>query len=83
MATSFASEAAHIREIGHLSVPDLARATGANATTAQVPLAPGQSQQLVLYRKGDCTPTRQKHCANTTIAIQVHSLLSSEAVTVP
>ncbi len=53
---------------------------GANAATAQAPLAPGQSQQLVLYRKGDCTPTRQKHCANTTVAIQVHSLLSSEAV---
>ena len=35
MATSFASEAAHIREIGHLSVPDLARATGANETTVR------------------------------------------------
>lgn len=35
MATSFASEAAHIRAIGHLSVPDLARATGANETTVR------------------------------------------------
>ena len=35
MATSFASEAAHIRQIGHLSVPDLARATGANETTVR------------------------------------------------
>lgn len=35
MATAFASEAAHIREIGHLTVPDIARATGANETTVR------------------------------------------------
>src|SRR4051794_41051411 len=33
MTTAFASEAAHIRETGHLSVPDIARAPGANETT--------------------------------------------------
>jgi len=35
MATSFASEAAHIQETGHLSVSDMARATGANDTTVR------------------------------------------------
>src|SRR5918996_5257781 len=35
MATAFASEAAHIQEIGHLSAPDIARATGANETTVR------------------------------------------------
>lgn len=35
MATAFAGEAAHIREIGHLRVPDIARATGANETTVR------------------------------------------------
>ena len=35
MATAFAGEAAHIREIGHLTVPDIARATGANETTVR------------------------------------------------
>ena len=35
MATAFASEAGHIREIGHLTVPDIARATGANETTVR------------------------------------------------
>lgn len=35
MATAFASEAAHIQEIGHLTVPDIARATGANETTVR------------------------------------------------
>jgi transcriptional regulator with XRE-family HTH domain len=35
MATSFASEAAHVREIGHLSAADIARATGADETTAR------------------------------------------------
>jgi hypothetical protein len=53
---------------------------GAAVAAAQAPLPPGGSTQLVLYRKGDCTPTRQKHCVKTTVAIQVHSLLSSEAV---
>lgn len=35
MTTAFAGEAAHIREIGHLEVPDIARATGANETTVR------------------------------------------------
>ena len=35
MATAFASEAAHIAETGHLSVPDIARATGAHETTVR------------------------------------------------
>src|SRR3954470_20153178 len=35
MATAFATEAAHVREIGHLSVADIARATGANETTVR------------------------------------------------
>jgi transcriptional regulator with XRE-family HTH domain len=35
MATSFASEAAHISEVGHLSVADMARATGADQTTVR------------------------------------------------
>ena len=35
MTTSFASEAAHIQEIGHLSVSDMARGTGANETTVR------------------------------------------------
>jgi len=52
----------------------------AATAAAQAPLAAGGSTKLVLYRKGDCTPTRQKHCVKTTVAVQVHSLLSSEAV---
>jgi uncharacterized protein (DUF2384 family) len=35
MTTAFASEAHHIRNTGHLSVPDIARATGANETTVR------------------------------------------------
>jgi hypothetical protein len=35
MATAFASEAAHIQETGHLTVADIARATGANETTVR------------------------------------------------
>ena len=35
MATAFASEAAHIRDIGNLTTPDIARATGANETTVR------------------------------------------------
>jgi hypothetical protein len=35
MVTAFASEAARIKEIGHLTVPDIARATGANETTVR------------------------------------------------
>ena len=35
MATAFAGEAAGIQQIGNLSVPDVARATGANETTVR------------------------------------------------
>jgi hypothetical protein len=35
MTTSFAGEATHIREIGKLTVPDIARATGADETTVR------------------------------------------------
>ena len=35
MPTAFASEAAHIAETGHLSVPDISRATGAHETTVR------------------------------------------------
>jgi transcriptional regulator with XRE-family HTH domain len=35
MATAFASEAAHIQEIGNLSTADIARATGADETTVR------------------------------------------------
>ena len=35
MATSFAAEAAHIRDTGHLGVPEIARATGADETTVR------------------------------------------------
>jgi transcriptional regulator with XRE-family HTH domain len=35
MTTAFADEAAHIRNLGHLEVPDIARATGANETTVR------------------------------------------------
>ena len=35
MATAFASEAARVKEIGHLTVPDIARATGATETTVR------------------------------------------------
>jgi transcriptional regulator with XRE-family HTH domain len=35
MPTAFASEAAHIRDTGNLTVPDIARATGANDTTVR------------------------------------------------
>lgn len=35
MPTAFASEAAHIQEIGHLTVPDIARATGADETSVR------------------------------------------------
>jgi hypothetical protein len=35
MATAFASEAAHIAETGHLTVPDISRATGAHETTVR------------------------------------------------
>lgn len=35
MAAAFANDAAHIKEIGHLSVPDIARATGAHEATVR------------------------------------------------
>lgn len=35
MATAFASEAAYIQELGQLTVPDIARATGADETTVR------------------------------------------------
>src|SRR5919106_3439710 len=35
MATAFASEAAHVKDLGHLSAPDIARATGADETTVR------------------------------------------------
>src|SRR3954470_23642138 len=35
MATAFASEAAHVKETGHLTVADIARATGADETTVR------------------------------------------------
>jgi uncharacterized protein (DUF2384 family) len=35
MATAFASEAAHIKDTGNLTVGDIARATGANETTVR------------------------------------------------
>ena len=35
MATAFASEASYIQDLGHLSAPDIARATGANETTVR------------------------------------------------
>src|SRR4051795_13730824 len=35
MGTAFAAEATHIVETGHLSVADVARATGANETTVR------------------------------------------------
>jgi uncharacterized protein (DUF2384 family) len=43
MTTAFASEAAHIRDIGHLSVPDIARATGADPTTVRAWLRDARS----------------------------------------
>jgi hypothetical protein len=35
MTASFASEAAHVRDIGHLGPADIARATGADETTVR------------------------------------------------
>jgi transcriptional regulator with XRE-family HTH domain len=35
MSTAFATEAAHVRAIGHLSAADIARATGTNETTVR------------------------------------------------
>lgn len=41
MTTAFASEAAHIKETGHLTALDIARATGANETTVRAWLRNG------------------------------------------
>jgi len=35
MATAFGTEAAYVKELGHLETPDLARATGADLTTVR------------------------------------------------
>jgi uncharacterized protein (DUF2384 family) len=35
MTTAFASEAVHIAETGHLTAPDISRATGAHETTVR------------------------------------------------
>lgn len=35
MATAFATEAAYVKELGHLGTPDIARATGADLTTVR------------------------------------------------
>lgn len=43
MATAFATEAKRVREIGHLSVADIARATGANQTTVRAWLREARS----------------------------------------
>jgi hypothetical protein len=43
MTTAFASEAAHVRDIGHLSAADIARATGADETTARAWLRDARS----------------------------------------
>ncbi len=49
------------------------------ASGPQPTIAPGGSEQLVLYRKGDCTPKITTHCHKVAAAVQVHSLLSDEA----
>lgn len=43
MPTAFAGEAAHVREVGHLSVADIARATGADESTVRAWLRESQS----------------------------------------
>lgn len=43
MATAFASEAAYINETGHLTPKDIARATGADETTARAWIRDEQS----------------------------------------
>src|SRR3954462_7905972 len=43
MATAFATEAAHVREIGHLTAADIARATGADETTVRAWLRDARS----------------------------------------
>jgi hypothetical protein len=42
-------------------------------------VAAGGSEQLKLYRKHDCTPAVQTHCRKVVAAVQVHSLLATEA----
>lgn len=43
MTTAFASEAAHIQKIGHLTPADIARATGADESTVRAWLRGAQS----------------------------------------
>jgi transcriptional regulator with XRE-family HTH domain len=43
MATAFAGEAAYIKKTGHLTTPDIARATGADETTVRAWLRDGRS----------------------------------------
>src|SRR3954467_9654766 len=43
MATAFASEAAHIKGIGHLTAADIARGTGADETTVRAWLRAARS----------------------------------------
>jgi transcriptional regulator with XRE-family HTH domain len=43
MTTAFASEAAHVQEIGHLTPADIARATGADESTVRAWLRDDQS----------------------------------------
>jgi transcriptional regulator with XRE-family HTH domain len=43
MKTAFASEAAHVKEIAHLSAADIARATGADESTVRAWLRGSQS----------------------------------------
>lgn len=43
MTTAFASEAAHVKEIGHLSTVDIARATGSDESTVRAWLRETQS----------------------------------------
>jgi transcriptional regulator with XRE-family HTH domain len=43
MKTAFATEAVHVREVGHLSAGDIARATGADQSTVRAWLRDSQS----------------------------------------
>jgi transcriptional regulator with XRE-family HTH domain len=43
MTAAFASEAAHVKETGHLSAADIARATGADESTVRAWLRDSQS----------------------------------------
>ncbi len=63
---------------GLQNVPGTAPDLAARDPGLQPTLSPGQSEPIVLHRKGACTPKLQTHCTHTVLAIQVHSLLSSE-----